>query len=163
MLDPLHPAVVHLPLGVVVLLPLFAVGALIAGARGTRPGRAWSLVVALHAVLAASAWLALRTGGEEEDRVERVVPKAALEEHEEAGERLWMLALAGFAVSGAGLFGGRFGVGARRVGATFTLVLLWAGWATGHSGGELVYRHGAAGAYAGGAPEAAPHREHEGR
>jgi hypothetical protein len=51
--DPLHPAVVHLPMALAVLIPA----------------------------------LALETGKDEEDRVERVVSEDLIEAHEEAAER----------------------------------------------------------------------------
>jgi hypothetical protein len=55
--DPLHPAVVHLPMALAVLIPA----------------------------------LALETGKDEEDRVERVVSEDLIEAHEEAAERFLLL------------------------------------------------------------------------
>ena len=45
--DPLHPAVVHLPIALVLVLPLVAIGALVAIRRGGRPVIAWGLTLAV--------------------------------------------------------------------------------------------------------------------
>ena len=60
--DPLHPAIVHFPIVLTMLLPLFALGALWAIRRGARPMRAWGLTSAVAGALVASAWLAVQTG-----------------------------------------------------------------------------------------------------
>ena len=49
--QPLHPAVVHLPIALTVLVPIFAVGSLITIKRGARALRAWSVTAALLAAL----------------------------------------------------------------------------------------------------------------
>ncbi len=145
--DPLHPAVVHFPVVLVVLLPLVVLGALWAIRRGVAPSRAWVIPVATAALLAISAWAALKTGEGQEERVEEVVPEQALHAHEEDAERF--LALSGVLVvlMGAGLIRGRVGQAARVVATAGALGLVGAGIAVGHSGGELVYKHGAASAY----------------
>ena len=60
--NPIHPLVVHFPLVLVVLLPLFAAGTLWVIRRGARARRAWLLPVALAGAVTASAFIALRTG-----------------------------------------------------------------------------------------------------
>jgi len=47
--SPLHPAVVHLPIALAVLVPAFAVAALWAIRRGARPLRAWGVATAMFA------------------------------------------------------------------------------------------------------------------
>ena len=86
--SPLHPMVVHFPMVLVVLLPIFAVGALIAIRRGARPRTAWGITTLVAAALAISSFVAVRTGEAEEDRVERIVQEAAMHKHEEAAEIL---------------------------------------------------------------------------
>jgi uncharacterized membrane protein len=146
--DPLHPAVVHFPIVLTFLLPLAAAAALWRIRRGAAVGRAWPLAVAAAAALTASAWLAVETGEGEEERVERVVAEAPLERHEEAAERFLLLSGGVLLLSGAGLLRGRVGAAARLAAATGALGLVVAGALVGHSGGELVYRHGAAAAHA---------------
>lgn len=151
--DPLHPAVVHFPMALAALVPLLALLAALAIARGALPRRAWAGVVVLQVLLVASAWLSLETGEEEEERVEEVVEHRLIHEHEEAAERFMVLAGAAVAVYAAGLLGGRAGGVARVASLAAGAAVLAAGVATGHLGGELVYKHGAAAAYA--APAAA--------
>lgn len=145
--DPLHPAIVHLPIALAVLIPLLALLALASIHRGLLPARVWAAVVLLQALLVGSGWLALETGEDQEERVERVVAERPIETHEEAAERF--LAIAGVALLavGAGLLPGRAGPAGRAVGTLATLAVLGAGISVGHSGGALVYEHGAANAY----------------
>lgn len=147
--QPLHPAVVHLPMAIVVLLPFAALAALIMIRRGAAPRAAWAWVVALSILLAGTSWLAVETGESQEDAVEEVVGDAAIHAHEEAAERFLPLTAAAVLLLGAGLARGRVGRFGRLAGLAGTLVLLFAGYRVGHSGGELVYTHGAAQAYAG--------------
>jgi len=145
--NPLHPAVVHFPIVLAVLLPLFVVGALWAIRRGTEPVRAWSVPLAMAGLLLVSAFAAMRTGEAEEDRVEAVVPEGVLHEHEEAAERFLVLSGVLLLVAGAGLLRGNVGSAARLLTAAGSLGLLVAGAQVGAAGGELVYEHDAASAY----------------
>lgn len=162
--DPLHPAVVHLPIALSLLMPLVALGSAVAIRRGFVPARAWLGVVLLQALLAGSAWYATETGEEQEERVERVVAERFIDEHAEAAEWLLRLAVAGLAISAAGLLPGARGGAGRLATVAVTVLVLASAVRTGHLGGELVYRHGAANAYldpsAGGAA-ARPQHEHD--
>jgi uncharacterized membrane protein len=149
--DPLHPAVVHIPIALAVLMPLLAALALLSIQRGLMPARVWVAIALLQALLVGSAWLALETGEEQEDRVERIVAERHIETREEAAERFLVIAGLGLLAVGVGLAPGRAGATGRLVGALATLAVLAAGAYVGHSGGELVYRYGAANAYVEGA------------
>ncbi len=145
---PWHPKLVHLPLALAFLVPALGVLLWIATARSWLPRRAWLLYVLAQLGLLLGAWAASATGEEDEDLVERFVPEAALEAHEEAAEAfLWAGALA----LGGGLL--PLLVPRRRVGpaagAAIAAAAVVAALAarTGEAGGELVYRHGAAAAH----------------
>ncbi|MGZ8468449.1 MAG: DUF2231 domain-containing protein [Gemmatirosa sp.] len=144
---PLHPAVVHLPIALAVLVPAFAIGALVAIRRGARPLRAWGIATAMFAALSLSAWVAVETGEQADEQVEAVVPDAPIESHEEAAEAFLLLSVIVLGVAAVGLRSGRIGGAARVLGTVGAVVLLGAGWQVGHSGGALVYRYGAARAY----------------
>jgi len=148
---PLHPLFVHMPLALAMLAPvLFGALWLAIGARWL-PLRTWTLAIAAQAALVGSGWLAMGSGEEDAERVERVVAEAAIESHEHRAE--WFVG-AGFVVlllSGAPLLAGRM----PRVGAVVAYAVIAASvgvlgfsWAVGNSGGKLVYQHGAAAAWA---------------
>lgn len=146
--DPLHPAVVHLPIALAILVPGFALLALLAIQRGWLPARSWALIPVLQVLLLGSGWLALETGQQQEERVERVVAERHIDAHEEAAERFLWVAGLGLVISAAGLLPGRRGSLGRAAGTVAAFAVLAAGIYVGHSGGELVYKHGAAASYA---------------
>lgn len=153
---PLHPAIVHLPLALALLAPVVLGGLAVALWRGTLGRRGWTVAIAVQGLLVLTGIMALRTGEADEERAEQVVPGAALEAHEERGEQFVLAAGAGLILAGLALAGphrSRRWVAAGA--AASTLVTAGLGLATGQAGGELVYRHGAAAAYAR-APGAAP-------
>ena len=152
--DPLHPAVVHLPIALALLVPLVALFALLAARLDFVPVRGWTFVVLLQALLVGSAWLAVETGEDQEERVEKVVAERHIEEHEEAAEWLLRGAAAALLVIGAGLAPGRIGGVARPLGFALSLGVAASAADVGHSGGLLVYQHGAATAYTQDAPPA---------
>lgn len=145
--DPLHPAVVHFPVVLAILLPIFALGALWAIRRGAAPRRAWAIPVGVAIALAISSWVAVQTGEAQDERVERVVAEQPLETHEERAETFLALTGAMAALALIGLVGGRVGGLARVVGTAGAAALVVAAASVGHSGGELVYKYGAASAY----------------
>ena len=145
--DPLHPAIVHFPIVLTVLAPLLAAAAFWAIDSGRVSGRSWLGVVMLQVLLVGTAWVAMETGEREEDRVEGVVAERHIEEHEEAGERFLVLAALVLPLAAAGMLAGRVGAINRALTIVLLLAALGAAGAAGHSGGELVYRHGAAMAY----------------
>jgi uncharacterized membrane protein len=146
-LDPIHPMVVHFPIVLVVILPLFVVVSLLRARDGRHPARAWSMAAAVAVALFVSAFAAVRTGEAQEERVEEVVGETPLHEHEEAAERFLGLSGVLALVATAGLVRGRAGEAARWLTTAGSFGLLLAGIRVGSSGGDLVYRHGAASAY----------------
>jgi uncharacterized membrane protein len=146
--DPLHPALVHLPIAFAVLAPFFAAAIALAIRAGAFSSRFWAAVVLFQALLAGSAWLGVETGEREEERVERVVAESHIEEHEEAAEFFLWAAAAVVLISGTGLLAGSAGGAGRLVTVLAAAAVLAAAIRVGHSGGELVYVHGAAAAYA---------------
>jgi hypothetical protein len=144
--NPLHPAVVHFPIVLAVFLPLIAAVVLWRIHDGARV-RSWAYVALTAALLVVSGLVAKKTGEDQEDRVEAVVPEAALHDHEEAAETFLLV---GWVVLGTALVGfapGMVGKGGRLIAVAGTLALLWFGWRVGDLGGKLVYQHGAAAAY----------------
>jgi uncharacterized membrane protein len=145
--DPLHPAVVHFPVVLAFLLPIFAVGALWTIWRGARVRRAWAVPLAMAGALLLSTWAAVRTGEAQEERVERVVADQPLDAHEEAAESFIVMTTMVMLVMAVGLFPGLAGKSARLLGTAGAVALVVGAAWVGESGGQLVYQHGAASAY----------------
>ncbi len=83
---PFHPKIVHLPMALGVLMPLIAIGILVAWWRGGLPRRAWIMVIILQTALAGSGLLAMNSGEADEEIVEHVVDESHIEAHEEKAE-----------------------------------------------------------------------------
>jgi len=146
--DPLHPIVVHFPVVLSILLPVVAVGSLWAIHRGARPLRAWGVAIAVAAALTLSAFVAVETGEDQEERVEKVVAEARIDEHADAGEALYFVSIGVLAVLALGLMPGDKGRIVRYVGAVGTLTVAAAAFKVGMTGGDLVYKYNAASVYA---------------
>jgi hypothetical protein len=141
---------VHLPLGLAFVIPALAVGFAWALWKGRASRRAWVSVIALQAVLLGAGVVAMNTGEQEEKRVERVVPDAAIEQHEEyATQFVW--------ATGVTLVLATLVLAFRKPAITHaltlatvagTLVVAGAAIRVGHAGGRLVYVHNAGSAYA---------------
>jgi len=146
---PLHPAIVHIPLGLAMLMPVFAAGFAWAIWTKRLSLPAWLGVVALQGLLVGSALVAINTGSIEEERVEQVVPEPAIHRHEEYAEQFAWASGASLMLSALVLLGQR-----RSVAGALTAVAVVASVAVaalalrvGHAGGQLVYNYHAASAY----------------
>lgn len=147
---PLHPAIVHLPLGLAMLMPLAAAGFAWAVVSGRVGRRAWLSVVALQALLVGAGFVAMNTGGAEEERVEAVVPESAIETHEERAETFMWAAGATLALTVLVVALPVQGAVAPLAAVSTLATVAVAGLAlwVGHAGGQLVYQQGAASVYA---------------
>jgi uncharacterized membrane protein len=145
--NPLHPAIVHFPVVLAFLLPLFVLGALWMIRRGANARRAWAIPVGCAAALALSSWAAVQTGEAQGDRVERVVSEQAFDSHEEVAEAFLATSAGVAIVALIGLSAGIPGRVARVATGIGAVALMGLVARVGHSGGQLVYRYGAASAY----------------
>jgi len=149
---PLHPAVVHVPLGIAFVVPLVAIGVALALWRGRASRRVFAVVVSLQLLVAFGAWAALATGEREEEKVERLVAESLIEDHEEAAETFLAASVIASIIGLAALFarGERVGRWAVAGAIAASLVVAALGLRVGRLGGEMAYVHGAAEAYRGG-------------
>lgn len=145
--DPLHPAIVHFPVALSVLLPIMILIGLIVHRRGTSVWAAWLPTVFLAVFMVGAGLVAQETGEDEEDVVEEVVSRTVIHEHEERAEVfVWgagilaLLSLVGFAGSAIGNI-------ARWSTFVASIVVLVLGIRVGGSGGDIVYEHNAGAAY----------------
>lgn len=146
--NPLHPAIVHFPIVLAVLLPLLTVAGVLLSRRAGAGRGPWMAVAAFAVLLPLAAWGAIATGEQQEDTVEQVVGEAPLHGHEEAAEAFLVAAVVLAAIVLAGLLPGAAGKVARVTSVPVAVLVLGLGYRVGASGGELVYTYGAASAYA---------------
>ena len=148
---PIHPAAVHVPLGLALVLPLLAIALVWTIWRRGLPHGAWAIALGLQVLLTATGFVAVQSGERDEEVVEAVVPEAALETHEERGELFawWNVGVLAFTLLPLVLV--RAGSASRlRLEALALVGMLGASvlaYRTGSAGGELVYIHGAAQAH----------------
>lgn len=146
---PLHPAIVHLPLGLIFFAPLVGVLILILAFKDKLTKTILLFLPLVHLVIFAGAFAALETGEDQEDIVEKVVDEKFIEQHEEAAEALFYLSIVAFGSSLIPLTINK--KNALKVSLTAIVILqaalLLQAYKTGHSGGELVYIHKAVDAY----------------
>lgn len=146
---PLHPKLVHLPIALAVLMPFIAGGISAMVRRELLPARAWLLVVVLQALLMLSGLAAANSGEGDEERVERVVPREAIAEHEQAAD--WFIASAGgvLLVSILALSAKKPSLRQTFVAVTLagSVFVMFVAQRVGELGGALVYKHNAAKAY----------------
>jgi uncharacterized membrane protein len=141
--SPLHPAVVHFPIALLLLGLVLAVGAVFV--------RRWRLPWLAAVVLVAGALgsvVATVTGGEDEERVNESSPgtEQVLEAHEEWGETTRNVAVFAAVVAVAAALTANIRAVGRALSVLTAVVAIFAAYSVaqaGHYGGELVYRHGA--------------------
>ena len=150
--NPLHPAMVHFPIVLALVLPLVVAATFVALKRGAQPRTTWLPVVGVGALLIVSTWATVQTGEREEEVVERAVAEQTLHTHEEAAERFLILSLVTAIVIGLGMAPGRACQIARGGSARRRVVVAVAALGGGRPGGARGYVHGAAQAYTSATP-----------
>lgn len=151
---PLHPAIVHLPLALAMLIPLLALGLAVAIHRGKLPRWVWAVALGSQLLMVGAGFVGMQTGEGDEERVERVVPESAIEAHEEAAE-LFVWSAAGVAVLfvlGVALPKPSWRSGAMAASTVAAVAVAALALNVGRLGGELVYQHGAASTFVSSTP-----------
>jgi uncharacterized membrane protein len=130
------------------ILPVVGLAVLWGQRRRSLGKGAWWVVVALAGIFAGSSLVALKTGEAEEDRVEDIVADDAIHTHEERAESLTWLAAGVFAITLlAGVTRNKVRTALSISGVGLAGITMLVALSVGHSGGSLVYEHGAAAAY----------------
>jgi len=140
--DPLHPAIVHFPIVLILIGTAIAVLAVFVR-RWHLPWIAATLLICGAAGAFAATWsgdVAEEAIGELPENVGQI-----LEEHEEWGERTRNAAILAAVLAAAAASLGRFPIVSRSASVATALVALGAAFCvteTAHYGGLLVYKHG---------------------
>ncbi len=139
---PWHPAVVHLPIGLGVAIPLVLLFLIWGEKKGFLTASSWLVGIFLQLMTAVSGLVAMKLGERDEELIEHLVPESVIEHHEEWGEFFVWGAFGLLVLFILSYLLKRFPVMklVSLVAAIFFLAVIYV---TGHSGGELVYSHGA--------------------
>lgn len=141
--DPLHPAVVHFPIVLVLLGTAAALGSVFWRGPGLRPLTAILLVTG-----AVAAWAAVETGETDGGLLDLNDPRAEalVDAHQEWAQHTLMTAVVAAVAAVAASVSRRWpriSRGFTLATALFALTATWMVVETGHRGGTMVYRHGA--------------------
>ena len=139
--DPLHPAVVHFPIVLMLIAPLVTAYVLwrLRGAESRT--KTWFIVPVLLAAVAVSGFVAQQSGEQGEEVAEEFVEHDVIERHEEQGKQFVWFALATVVVAAAAFASGSVGWSLRMLTLVMTIVGAILVTRTGHSGGTMVYDH----------------------
>ena len=138
--NPLHPAVVHIPIGLAVVIPLMSFVVAFGVRKGWFRVRTWVLILLLQMILVSSAFVAVETGEEQEDSTPLAVAEEKIEAHEDYGHMMLIAAGITFLLMFGGLHPKRpIAEKFQWVSIAASLVVLIIAFKTGHSGGQLVY------------------------
>jgi uncharacterized membrane protein len=145
---PLHPAVVHLPLGLAILMPLLALVFTVAWWQGWTTKRGWALVFGLQLLLAGAGLFVKQTGEREARTARRVLVRGTIRPHSQAADYFVWASGATLVIAGLGLvLRDRRARWAAVATTAATVVVAGIAVRVGHLGGELVYVKGAATVY----------------
>jgi len=150
MSEPLHPIIVHFPIALTFILPILILVFAFMIKTKKMSHLAWLVIIGLQVATTASGYIALETGEDEEHVVEKVLDKKLIQAHEESAEIFVGFTVLALVLSiGIYFLRSELQFFSQLVICLVTLVSCYFAYATGHLGGELVYRHGAAQAYTG--------------
>lgn len=146
---PLHPAVVHIPIGLAIVLPILTLLFLFLFYKNKLTKISWIFIFILQLFITAGGYVAIETGEDEEDRVEKVVGHDLIEEHEHKAEDFMKISFVTLAVTAIPFFITKAPI----LGAVFVANIAMQSLSlfyivqTGEMGGHIVYEHQAPKAY----------------
>ena len=145
---PLHPMIVHFPLAITFLLPILIFLFVWFIKNKKMDKSSWLVIIFLQLSVVVTGYIAIETGENEEERVEKVVEKKLIHEHEDASKvflgsvvLVLVLSIGAYFVAPQISIPLKLGIG------VLSLVSCFLALRAGQLGGELVYTHGAASAY----------------
>lgn len=147
-MTPLHPAIVHFPLALSLLLPLLALATALLMRSKKWPASTWMVIMVLQVGLTVSGYVALETGETDEAKVGKVISKDYIHEHEEAAEIFVGLTVLAAVFSVVVYFlKQEIQFSLQVVVVLIGFIASYQGYRTGQMGGEITYYHGGAAAH----------------
>jgi uncharacterized membrane protein len=145
----LHPAIVHIPLGIAVVLPILCLTALWLHFQRRDESavfaRFWAGLMVCLIAASVGAFIAHETGEAGEQAIGKFMPEGAIELHEKYSKIFSALLYAATLVGALTIFLRGHLKGYAILAVTLLCsAALFAGILTGNAGGELVYKHKAA-------------------
>jgi uncharacterized membrane protein len=148
MQTPLHPQIVHFPIALIFILPILILVFAYLIRRNKLPANGWLIIIGLQLATTISGYIALETGETDEKIVQKVVSKKLIHAHEEKAEIFVGLTVLALVVSISAYFIQKHFQLYLQLGVFFlTITAAYLAYQTAQLGGELVYQHGASGAY----------------
>jgi len=145
---PYHPLIVHFPVAISVILPILSTLILYFIMKKSFSSQLWIIALVFQGLTVATGYLALETGEMDEEKVEKVLSKKLIHEHEEAAEIFVGASVIVFVLGVLSLFiKESYRSKLRIASSVLSLVLPLLVYRAGHLGGELVYKHGAGNAF----------------
>lgn len=145
---PLHPVMVHFPVALSFILPILILVFAFMIKSQKMSHQAWLVIIGLQIVTTITGYVALDSGEKEEHAVEKVLDKKHIHHHEESAEIFVGSTVLALVISIAAFFLRKPIQFYLQLGTCLiALISCYLVYETGNSGGELVYRYGAANAY----------------
>ena len=146
---PLHPAFVHLPLGLCMVLPMLSFLFLVLLKDEKFWPKVWAPILLLQLGLTGAVYLAAEMGDDQAKKVEKVVSEKFIEEHEESADQLLIATIVSLVISAGSFYlqSRKPKSSSRWVSLVAQVAVLGMAMRVGHSGGSLVYKHNAGSAY----------------
>jgi len=83
---PFHPLIVHFPLALTFIMPILIIVFAVMIKMNKMQPQMWLIIIGLQVAVVVTGYVALESGENEEDKVEKIVGKKLIHEHEEAAE-----------------------------------------------------------------------------
>lgn len=145
---PFHPVIVHFPIALTFILPVLMLVFAFMIKSNKMSHQTWLIIIGLQIATTVTGYISLESGEDQEHLVSKVVDKKIIHEHEEAAEIFVGSTVIALVVSVAAFFlRNEIQFFVHLFITLISLVSCYLAYNAGGSGGELVYRHGAASAY----------------
>ncbi|MCB0376962.1 MAG: hypothetical protein KDD33_00590 [Bdellovibrionales bacterium] len=145
---PYHPMVVHLPIALAIIIPILSLFLWGAIKCKKASAKSWGILVVLTALYLVSSLAAVKSGEFDEDLVEDKIGKKLVHEHEERGEKIpWVAGVLLIAYTVTYVTGRSKLSWTHKLCTVLSIAAVYPIILAGHSGGQLVYKHGAASAH----------------